>query len=102
VAHAGGDMCHADINMVMWQHQRLPRVTHFWIFRVDLWTNEKVPRGSPYSHVADHMVMWQDEVAAEVEDCDMAGDCTGGWCGPMVGCHMAQSWAATWQWENAQ
>jgi len=30
------------------------------------------------------------------------GDCIGGWRGPMFGCHMAQSWAGTWQWENAQ
>jgi hypothetical protein len=41
-------------------------------------------------------MMWQDDVVG-----DMEGDC-GGWHGPMVGCHMAQSWVATWQWENAQ
>jgi hypothetical protein len=40
------------------------------------------------------MVMWQDDVAG--------GWCVGGWRGPMVGCHVAQSWAAMWQWENAQ
>jgi hypothetical protein len=27
-------MCHDDVNMVMWQHQRLPCVTHFWTFSV--------------------------------------------------------------------
>jgi hypothetical protein len=37
------DTCHDDVNMMMWQHQRLPRVTHFWHFQVDMWTNEKVP-----------------------------------------------------------
>jgi hypothetical protein len=48
--NAGGDTC---------QHQRLPRVTHFWIFRVDTWTNEKAPHGSPYNHVADYTVTWK-------------------------------------------
>jgi hypothetical protein len=61
-------MCHVDVSMVMWQHQRLPCVTHFWIFQVDPWTNEKVPRGSPYNHVADRTVTWQDDVAADVGD----------------------------------
>jgi hypothetical protein len=58
VAHEGGDMCHVDVIMVMWQHQRLSCVTHFWVFQVDLWTNEKVPRASPYIHVVDHTVTW--------------------------------------------
>jgi hypothetical protein len=51
MAHAGGDTCHFDVIMVAWQHSRLPRVTHFWIFRVDLWTNEKAPCGRPYNNV---------------------------------------------------
>jgi len=45
------DMCHDDINMLMWQHQRLPRVTHFHHFEVDISTNEKVPCDSLYSHM---------------------------------------------------
>jgi hypothetical protein len=68
VAHVEGDMCHVDINMVTWQHQRLPRVTHFWYFRVNPWTNEKAPRGSPYNQVANRTVTWQADVAS-----DMAG-----------------------------
>jgi hypothetical protein len=56
--------------MVMWKHQRLPRVTHFWHFWVNLWTNEKVPRGSPYT-------TWQtvhdSDVADDVDDDDMLG-----------------------------
>jgi hypothetical protein len=43
-------------------------------------------------HVADRIghgrVTWQ-------------GDCGSGWHGTMVGFHVDQSWAATWQWENA-
>jgi hypothetical protein len=31
---------------------------------------------------------------------DVAGDCASGLCGPMVGCHMDQSWATTWTWAN--
>jgi hypothetical protein len=33
---------------------------------------------------------------------DVEGDSAGGWHGPIVGCHVTHSWAATWQWENAQ
>jgi len=43
-------MCHDEISMMMWQHQRLPCVTHFWPFLITLWTNGKVPHGSSYSH----------------------------------------------------
>jgi hypothetical protein len=56
VAHAEGDMCHDDVNMMMWQHQRLPRVTHFWTFsvnHVDQWKSAMwqsvQPRGRPYN-----------------------------------------------------
>jgi hypothetical protein len=59
VAHAGGDTFHADVIMVMWKHQRLPRVTHFWIFQVDQCTNEKVQHGSPYSHMAVRTTTWK-------------------------------------------
>jgi hypothetical protein len=68
----------------------------FGHFRVNLWTNEKVPCGSLYNHVVDRTMMWQDDVVGDVK-----GDVVSG-CGPMVGFHVAQSWAATWQWENAQ
>jgi hypothetical protein len=49
-----------------------------------MWTNEEVPHGSQYSHVADHTrrskMTWQ---------VTWKGDYASGWCGPMVGCHMA-------------
>jgi hypothetical protein len=48
-------------------------------------------------HAVDRTVTWKDDVAA-----NMVSDCVGGWHGPMVVSHMAQSWVATWQWENAQ
>jgi hypothetical protein len=54
VEHTEGDICHDDVNMVMWQHQRLPRVTHFQHFQVGMWTNKEVPRGSLYNHVVVH------------------------------------------------
>jgi hypothetical protein len=79
-------MCHADINMVMWKHQRLPRVTHIWNFWVILWTSKNVPRGSPYNHVADHTVTWQDELE----------DRTQTWKGDCIMVDMAQWLAATW------
>jgi hypothetical protein len=73
VAHVGGDMCHVDVSMVTWQHQRLPRVTHFLNFWVISWNSKNVPHGSPYSHVADRTVMWQvtwqANIAVEVVDC---------------------------------
>jgi hypothetical protein len=44
----------------------------FFSFLVDPWTNEKVPHGSPYSHVVDHIVMWhvmwQADTIAKVVD----------------------------------
>jgi hypothetical protein len=55
----------------------------FWHFRVNPWTNEKVPHRSPYNDVADRMVTWQADVAG-----DVAGDYASGWRGPMVGCHV--------------
>jgi len=67
--HVGDDTCHDDINMVMSQHQRLPRVIHFLVIS---WTSKNVPRGSPYSHVENRMVTWRltwkDDVVAKVED----------------------------------
>jgi hypothetical protein len=58
VAHTEDDTCHDEVNMMTWQHRKLSRVTHFWIFLVGMWTNGKVPCGSPYSHVAVHTTTW--------------------------------------------
>jgi hypothetical protein len=55
VAHARGNMCHADVNMVVWQHQRFPCVTRFFIFWVNSWTNEKDP-------LVVHKTTWQSVV----------------------------------------
>ena len=50
-------MCHADVNMVTWQHHRLPRVAHIWNFLVIPWTSRIVPHGSLYSSYSD--VAWR-------------------------------------------
>jgi hypothetical protein len=52
MAHTMGGMCHDDVSMMTWQCQRLPCVTHFWHFQVDMWNNEEVPHGSLYNHMA--------------------------------------------------
>lgn len=55
-------MCHVDVDMMTWQHERLPRVIHIWLFWVISWSSKNVPSGSPYIHVADRTVTWQTNV----------------------------------------
>jgi hypothetical protein len=64
----------------------------FLTFSVNPWTNEEVPRGSPYNHVADRTGPMDD--IDDVAGCGMQENVVtwaNKWspCGPVMGCHMA-------------
>jgi hypothetical protein len=54
-----------NVSRVMWKHQEMKRVSHFWCFRVELdqygsdtWHYMEVTGGSMDVDVAVHMLMW--------------------------------------------
>jgi hypothetical protein len=59
LACAGGDMCHANVSMMTWQHERLPCVTHIWHFWSIPWTSKNFPRGNLYSLYSGVALTWQ-------------------------------------------